>query len=61
MCLSCGCGEPGDEHDESGHLTMYHLRKAAAAAEISVREAYENIKATIEAKVDLDKEQPVKN
>lgn len=59
MCLTCGCGEPGDEHDASGHLTVADFRKAAGAADISVKEAYENLKATM-AKVDLEKEEPVK-
>lgn len=59
MCLTCGCGEPGDQHDDSGHITIHDLKKAAGAGEISVKEAYENMKATV-AKIDLDKEQPVK-
>lgn len=58
MCLTCGCGEPGDAHDDSGHLTLYDLKKAAGAAEISVKEAYDNLKATMQ-KVDVDKEEPV--
>jgi hypothetical protein len=38
---------------------MADLRKAAGAADISVKEAYDNLKATI-AKVDLEKEEPAK-
>lgn len=58
MCLTCGCGEPGDEHDEGGHITLYDLKKAAGAAGISVKEAFENLKSTA-GKVDLEKEEAV--
>lgn len=43
MCLSCGCGEPNNDHGDPSHITMDDLKKAADAAEISVEEAAGNI------------------
>ena len=34
MCLSCGCGEPNDNHGDPKHITMDMLEAAAKAAEI---------------------------
>jgi len=42
MCLSCGCGEPDDNHGDRRHLTLEML-KEAAAAEITEDEAAHNI------------------
>jgi len=47
MCLSCGCGEPNADHGDPRHITLDALTKAAEAAEISVQEAADNIKATL--------------
>ena len=30
MCLSCGCGEPDDNHGDRRHLTLEMLKEAAA-------------------------------
>ena len=32
MCLSCGCGEPHDNHGDDRHITLEMLQAAAAAA-----------------------------
>ena len=42
MCLSCGCGEPHDNHGDSRHITLEMLQ-AAAAAECSADDAAHNI------------------
>jgi hypothetical protein len=46
MCLTCGCGEPNDDHGDSRHITMDDLNNAADAAEISVDEAAGNLQQT---------------
>lgn len=43
MCLSCGCGEPDDNHGDARHITTEMLEAAAEAAEITVEEAANNI------------------
>ena len=43
MCLSCGCGEPNDNHGDDRHITMDQLTAAAEAAEITADEAAHNI------------------
>ena len=43
MCLSCGCGEPDDNHGDPRHITTQMMEEAAAAAEITVEEAANNI------------------
>ena len=43
MCLSCGCGEPNDNHGDPRHIILSQLRDAAEAAEITVDEAAHNI------------------
>jgi hypothetical protein len=46
MCLSCGCGEPNNDHGDARNITMEMLKKAADAAEISTTQAADNIKST---------------
>jgi hypothetical protein len=46
MCLTCGCGEPNDDHGDSRHITMDQLNRAAEAAEIDVDEAARNFQET---------------
>ncbi len=46
MCLTCGCGEPNDDHGDSRHITMDELKQAAEAAEVSVDEAARNFQET---------------
>jgi hypothetical protein len=43
MCLSCGCGEPNDNHGDDRHITLDMLQEAAEAAEVSPEEAVNNI------------------
>ena len=43
MCLSCGCGEPDDNHGDPRHITQEMLDAAAEAAEITAEEAANNI------------------
>ena len=43
MCLSCGCGEPDDNHGDPRHITTEMLEAAAEAAEITTEEAANNI------------------
>ncbi|MGP3959126.1 hypothetical protein ACTWPT_24275 [Nonomuraea sp. 3N208] len=45
MCLSCGCGEPDNDHGNPANITAQDLRSAAQAAEISPQEAADNIQA----------------
>ena len=47
MCLTCGCGEPNDDHGDPNHITYDDLKKAADAAEISVQEAATNLQDTL--------------
>ena len=47
MCLTCGCGEPNDDHGDAAHITYDDLKKAADAAEISVAEAAKNLQETV--------------
>ena len=50
MCVSCGCGEPNDNHGgDTRHITMEMLQAAAEAAEISVDDAAHNIVEAIHA------------
>src|SRR2546421_1152832 len=45
MCLSCGCGEPNDDHGDPDHITYDDLRMAATAADLTLEQAADNIKA----------------
>ncbi len=47
MCMTCGCGEPHENHGDPAHITYEDLKRAAEAAQISVTEAADNIKATL--------------
>ena len=47
MCLSCGCGEPDADHGDPRNITMNVLKQAAEAAEISPKEASDNITSTM--------------
>ena len=53
MCLSCGCGEPHDDHGDSRHITLADLEKAAEAGEVSVEEAAKNVLQTYQDKVKV--------
>ena len=43
MCLSCGCGEPHDNHGDPRYITLEMLQASAEAAEITADEAAHNI------------------
>ncbi|HEX9989469.1 MAG TPA: hypothetical protein VEX13_18140 [Chloroflexia bacterium] len=43
MCMSCGCGEPNEDHGNPDHITLDDLRKAAKAANIDPEQAADNI------------------
>ena len=45
MCLSCGCGEPFEDHGNPENITYEDLKKAADAGGLSVEQAADNIKA----------------
>ena len=45
MCLSCGCGEPHEDHGNPANITYEDLRRAADSEDISVEQAADNIKA----------------
>jgi hypothetical protein len=46
MCLSCGCGEPHQDHGEPDNITYEDLQRAAVAAGgLSVEQAASNIMA----------------
>lgn len=51
MCLTCGCGEPFEDHGDEAHITYDDLVRAADAAEISVDEAASNLTATLSSVV----------
>jgi hypothetical protein len=49
MCLSCGCGQPNEDHGDARHITMEELEEAARAADISTQEAARNISQAVGA------------
>ena len=49
MCLSCGCGEPNEDHGDPSHITHEQLKRAADAAEITTEEAARNIAESLAA------------
>jgi hypothetical protein len=48
MCLTCGCGQPNDNHGDPAHITYDDFKKAADAAKISVDEAAKNLRETLQ-------------
>lgn len=47
MCLSCGCGEPDEDHGDRRHITRAMLQEAAKAGEVNVDQAAHNIVETL--------------
>jgi hypothetical protein len=47
MCLTCGCGQPHEDHGNPDNLTYEDLKKAAEAGDVSVEDAAKNIQAGI--------------
>ncbi len=43
MCVSCGCGEPNDDHGDSRHITLKDVQSAAQAAGIDVQQVKKNM------------------
>jgi hypothetical protein len=50
MCMSCGCGEPHDDHGDTRNITYADLKKAADASKIPVKETVQNISTTYRTK-----------
>jgi hypothetical protein len=51
MCLSCGCGRPGDAHEDPRNITLLVLQGAADAAGITAAQAAANIVTTLRGDV----------
>lgn len=48
MCVSCGCGEPNENHGDPSHITMDDLQKAGqAAGGITPAEVSRNIQQSV--------------
>jgi hypothetical protein len=43
MCMSCGCGQPNEEHGDPANITYDELQAAANAAGIDAETAADNI------------------
>jgi hypothetical protein len=43
MCLSCGCGEPNEQHGDERHIIQADIEAAAKASDISTAEVITNI------------------
>ena len=43
MCLSCGCGQPNDDHGDARNITMNDLNQAAEAAGTTRDKVLQNI------------------
>jgi len=43
MCLSCGCGEPQESHDDPDNITLRTIERAASAAGIEPADVVRNI------------------
>jgi hypothetical protein len=43
MCISCGCGEPDEQHGDERNLTMRQVEDAAEAAGISPQAVAANV------------------
>jgi hypothetical protein len=44
MCMSCGCGEARDDHEDPDNITEQDTDNAAATAGISKEQAADNIR-----------------
>lgn len=43
MCMSCGCGQPNEDHGSADHITLEQMERAAQASNIDVETAADNI------------------
>ena len=48
MCLTCGCMLPHDDHGNTDYLTIEDLEKSAKADNMSLDEAVENLRKTVD-------------
>lgn len=48
--MTCGCGEPHDDHGDRRNITYEDLKRAADASKIPVKEAVGNIQTTFRTK-----------
>jgi hypothetical protein len=46
MCMSCGCGEPDNDHGNPDHITRERMDRAARAAGTDIEQAADNIHAS---------------
>ena len=58
MCLSCGCGEPGNAHGDGRAFTVAGIEQAADAAGISVIRAACNILQTVTGTLEDNEPDP---
>jgi hypothetical protein len=47
MCLTCGCGDPYDQHGDSRYLVFDDLAKSCEPDKMSAEEALKNLNETI--------------
>lgn len=43
MCMSCGCGEPDNDHGNPDHITRERMERAARAAGVDIEQAADYI------------------
>jgi len=43
MCMTCGCGEPTNDHGDAANITYSQLERAAETAGIDTEQAADNI------------------
>jgi hypothetical protein len=43
MCITCGCKQYEDDHDDARNITLSDLRRAAEAAELDIEDVTNNI------------------
>ncbi len=48
MCMSCGCGDPNEDHGDPDNITLDDLKRAARAAQIDPSQAAGNIQESAE-------------
>jgi len=47
MCMTCGCGEPHEDHGNPDNITYEDLERAGQAANIQAEKALENMRDAI--------------
>jgi hypothetical protein len=43
MCMTCGCGEPNEDHGDKANITYDQLQAAGQAADIDPEQAADNL------------------